>query len=107
MKIIDNEALKGRAIRLAILSTHYKSPLDWNDKKLKDAEKALHKFYKALDNKEVIPEDDEEFVAAMYDDMNTPKAIARLHVLAKNKELGKLMGSLNLIGLGVEIDDRI
>lgn len=98
--VIENKEFKGRAIRYAIMATHYKKPLNWTDKCLEDAEMALMKFYKLLDNKDVQPEDDAGFVAALYDDLNTPKALSILHQLAKKKQLGKLLGSLNLIGLG-------
>lgn len=103
--IIDNNSFKGRSIRLALLSSHYSKPLDWTDKRLDDAEKALHKFYRLLDGKELTPQDDDDFVKALYDDINTPKAIARLHQLANNGELEKLLGNLNLIGLGC--DDKL
>lgn len=91
---------KGRAIRLALLSSHYKKPLDWNDKLLKDAQKTLFKFYSVLMYADLEPEEDKEFLDALYNDLNTPKAIARLHALAKKKELNKLFFCLNLIGLG-------
>lgn len=98
---VGNNLLEGRALRLALMSTHYRKPLDWSDKKLDDARKALMKWYKLLDNVVIEPEDDDIFVAALYDDINTPKAIARLHELAKEKNLPKLIGALNLIGLGM------
>ena len=38
----------GEAIRLALLSTHYRDPLDWTDEKLEQAKATLDRWYRAL-----------------------------------------------------------
>lgn len=106
----------GQTIRLVFLNGHYRKPLDWNEKAVDDAKKMLDYFYQAL--KESIEKTDdplpdvsvpESVVAALYDDINTPKAVTELHVIAKEvykaqdgstrifwgtalKEAGKLLG---------------
>ncbi len=79
----------GEAIRVTLLSTHYRSPLDWTDDALKQSSRNLDKLYGALQelqdievnvSSEDIPE---SFLQALKDDLNTPAAFAELHKLAK------------------------
>jgi cysteinyl-tRNA synthetase len=77
----------GEVIRLALLSTHYRDPLDWTPNRLHQARQTLDRWYRALlepfepDRKAetVAPEID----AALGDDLNTPLAITRLHDLVR------------------------
>ena len=102
----------GEVIRLAILSSHYRQPLIWSNDLLDQSKKTLDKLYSSLSEydkelsiDECIP--DEEVIGALNDDLNTPKALARIFSLSKliakseNKtEIVKsLIGSANLIGL--------
>ena len=49
LKIKDfRNKISGQIIRLALMSTHYKQPLDWNDKLLSDCENTLDKWYQSL-----------------------------------------------------------
>jgi cysteinyl-tRNA synthetase len=80
----------GEAIRLALLATHYRDPLDWTAEKLRQARHTLDRFYRAL----TLPRDPvfERFGAseaamapvraALDDDLNTPLALATLHEIA-------------------------
>jgi len=75
----------GEAIRFALLSTHYRKPLDWTSASLPQAKQALDRLYRTL---EQLPGSDEPadappaVVAALEDDLNTPKAFAELFALA-------------------------
>jgi cysteinyl-tRNA synthetase len=80
----------GEVLRLAILGTHYRQPVDFTTKTLEEAEKTLDKWYrvKAYDTnappretKDPRELEDPDFVAALMDDLNTPRALARLHEL--------------------------
>ena len=77
----------GEAIRLALLTGHYRQPLDWNDEALADARRKLDRLYGALrDAGEVAASDaraPEAFIAALEDDLNTPAALAELFELAR------------------------
>src|SRR5262249_22056649 len=72
----------GEAIRLTLLSTHYRQPLDFTRVSLTQARHALDRLYTALRGagedvgEEVAPPFD--VVAALEDDLNTPMAIAHL-----------------------------
>ena len=45
---------KGETLRMALLSSHYRQPLNWNDKTIEQAQKVLNKLYRALKNAEEI-----------------------------------------------------
>jgi len=80
----------GEAIRLALLTAHYRDPLDWTSERLRRARQTLDRFYRAL----TLPRDTvfERFGAAtealrpvreaLEDDLNTPLALTHLHELA-------------------------
>jgi cysteinyl-tRNA synthetase len=80
---------RGEAVRLALLSTHYRDPLDWTSEKLRQAQATLDRFYRALTQpRDVVFErfgEAEEALApvreALFDDLNTPLALAALHDL--------------------------
>ena len=74
------------AIRLALLSTHYRAALDWTTVRLDEAKRTLVKWYRALElcstdslSDEAVP--DSEVVSALCDDLNTSVVFARIHQL--------------------------
>ena len=74
------------AIRLALLSTHYRAALDWTTVRLDEAKRTLVKWYRALElcstdslSDEAVP--DNEVVCALCDDLNTSVVFARIHQL--------------------------
>jgi cysteinyl-tRNA synthetase len=102
----------GEAIRLALLSGHYRQPLDWTADVLPDALRKLDRLYQALRDVPGVPDGapDADFLAALEDDLNTPKALAALFELAREinrattdaarAELaGRLRASATLLGI--------
>ena len=82
------EDTSGEAVRLALLNAHYRQPLDWTDGGLVQAKRMLDRLYGALrkfEDTEVIidAEPTANFLAALNDDLNTPKALATLFDLAR------------------------
>ncbi|NCV03300.1 MAG: hypothetical protein EBV46_02405 [Burkholderiaceae bacterium] len=76
----------GEAIRLALLSTHYRKPLDWNALRLESAREMLAKYYDSLAQVEHIASlpqtaPDAEVLEALRNDLNIPGALVRLRVL--------------------------
>jgi cysteinyl-tRNA synthetase len=74
----------GEAIRLAMLRTLYRQPLNWSDEGLLEARKVIDDWYAIVGDMEMptgVPPD-QDFIAALADDLNTPAALARLHALA-------------------------
>ena len=82
----------GEAIRLALISAHYRQPLDWTGEVLSEARRKLDRLYGALRDLPRQPSNgaaavggaDPEFIAALDDDLNTPKALAVLFDLARS-----------------------
>lgn len=114
VKDLLDKGVKGEVIRYALLATHYKKPLDWTDKALGDAQKALDGFYSTIsilerDGVSVEEAELQEFYTALNDDLNTPMAISFLHSLvnkAKKADGGEqkrivkqLLVAANVIGL--------
>ncbi|MDZ3838147.1 MAG: cysteine--tRNA ligase [Rhodospirillales bacterium] len=108
------EDAPGEAIRLLLLQTHYRQPLDFTRGALAGAKRSLDRFYLALaeaaaDDGVGSGEPDPAVQAALEDDLNTPQAIARLHELlgALNKAKAperpalraRLVASAELLGL--------
>ena len=74
------------AIRLALLSTHYRAALDWTTVRLDEAKRTLVKWYRALegcntDSLSDKPVPDSEVISALCDDLNTSVVFARIHQL--------------------------
>ena len=85
-ELTDN--YQGEVLRLALISSHYRQGLDWNEKIIHQAEKLLNKLYKILhEGKDLLTNNsdkvDEDILNAMSDDLNTPKAISILNSLVK------------------------
>jgi cysteinyl-tRNA synthetase len=80
----------GEVLRLALLMTHYRDPLDWTDDRLHEAKRTLDRWYRVL----AIPTHGEvkpdlaasiaaPLISALTDDLNVPLAIAEMHSLAR------------------------
>lgn len=74
----------GEVLRYALLTAHYRAPLDWTQKLLHTSQKSLDRLYGVLRRIEAEPASDvpEAVEAALADDLNTPKALAALFALA-------------------------
>ena len=109
-----SEGWPGEAIRLTLLSGHYRQPLDVTRERIKEAKAQLDRFYGALrplarvSAAEAAPPP--EVVAALSDDLNTPDALAAMHKLgtelnkadaaAEQERLkGALLAAGGLLGL--------
>ncbi|MEO0958299.1 MAG: cysteine--tRNA ligase [Pseudomonadota bacterium] len=78
-------AAPGEAIRYALLTAHYRQPLDWTDETPRAAKAALDRLYGALRDQPAAaarPEDVALVLTALDDDLNTPAALSALHALA-------------------------
>jgi len=104
LKINDfRKKVSGQVLRLALISAHYKQPLDWNDKLLEDCQNTIDKWYNVYmpSNKDV----NDEIIQPLYDDINTPGYIANLHKLYEKANKGNdedkqiFNSACNFIGL--------
>ena len=86
----------GEVIRLALLSTHYRKPINFGEGLLEQSKNILNKLYKNLEydeDKDIISND---VLNPLLDDLNTPLAIANLQKIKCSKTLHN---SANLLGL--------
>jgi len=97
------EQAPGEVVRLALLSAHYRQPLDWSADVLAEAKRKLARLYNALRKVQGWQDDwdtaepDADFLAALDDDINTPRALAALFALAK--EINRLGGGNEAVAL--------
>ncbi len=83
------ETVPGEVIRLALLGAHYRQPLDWSADTIESARRMLDRLYGAVRGIEVSAEAraaadvPDALIAALEDDLNTPKALAELFALAR------------------------
>ncbi len=94
-----DQGVPGEVIRFVLLSTHYRQPIDWTEAKSEEARRQLRRWGNLVGNAssdELLP--DAKILEALTDDLNTPKAIARLHELSALKEHDLLAGSLKILG---------
>ena len=103
----------GEVLRLLLLSTHYRQPLNWSEKALKQAQKTLDRLYRILhkyndvDHIEINPP--AEIINSLCDDLNTPGALGQLNILVnklqsvddgnKMEILSKIYSGAKLLGI--------
>jgi len=108
------EQVPGEVVRWALLSAHYRAPLDWTGELLAQSRKALDRLYGVLRRAAQVQADPDAsvpaaFLEALEDDLNTPKATAELFALAKTLETvagpgrsaakGALLAAARLLGV--------
>ena len=93
----------GQVIRLAMLSTHYTQPFDWNKNILENSRKSLEKWYEFYsDEPESINDANLKY---LLDDLNTPLMISNINDLYKKAKSGdtlsakQLSSSCKILGL--------
>lgn len=102
----------GRVVRLAMLGTHYRQPIDWTVDRLVQARATLTDLT-FLRRTSPAPAPHEDVIAALSDDLNTPSAISILHGLAKSahrnaESAAQLKATLQFMGLyNDESDDAL
>src|SRR3954463_7994134 len=93
----------GEVLRLNMLKTHYRSPLDWTVKGAEESAKTLDDWYAVAADAEG-GQPSSAMVEALYDDLNTAQAMAVLHGLRNaaasggERERGEFAASLRLLG---------
>ncbi|WP_420863349.1 cysteine--tRNA ligase [Algirhabdus cladophorae] len=93
-----DQGVPGEVIRFVFLSTHYRKPMDWTEKKRAEAETTLRKWREMT--KEVAPTSvDAGGLATLADDLNTSGMIAHLHGLAAAGNAAGLLAGAQMMGL--------
>ncbi|WP_372706978.1 cysteine--tRNA ligase [Brevundimonas sp.] len=90
------QAIPGEVVRWALLSAHYRQPLDWNQSLLDQSRKALDRLYGALHRAADVEASDDQppadFLKSIEDDLNTPGAMATLFALSSEIERAMTAG---------------
>ena len=98
------ENVNGEVVRLALLSSHYKQPLDWNEKLIKESQNILEKWYSQFEKIEA-EELKDDVLKSLQEDLNTPEYITKLHSLFELSSKGdksdkiKFLSACQQIGL--------
>ena len=113
LKIKDfKNKISGQVLRLALINTHYRQSLDWNEELIKNCQNTLDKWYTVyakINQTNSIPD---EILEPLLDDINTPGYIAKLHELYSHAVKGddsdkKLFNqACNFIGLLLEDEEK-
>ncbi len=91
------EKAPGEAIRLLLLRTHYRAPLDFTDAGLGEARRELDRLYRALERHPGVETGAPDgVIEALCDDLNTPLALATLHGLADRAFAGDAAAAADL-----------
>ncbi len=111
LKIKDfRNKISGQIIRLALMSAHYKQPLDWNEKLLSDCESTLDKWYKVYSSDLKSVKVSNQILKPLYEDLNTPGYIANLHKLFEKAKRGEnidlFISACKFIGLMNETSEQ-
>ncbi|MGV9007289.1 MAG: cysteine--tRNA ligase [Brevundimonas sp.] len=97
------QALPGEVVRWALMSAHYRQPLDWNQDLLDQSKKNLDRLYGALrraaDVEPLGNMPSPEFLDAVSDDLNTPGAMATLFTLSSEIERAMTAGDHHAVGI--------
>ena len=90
------ENVNGEVVRLALLSSHYKQPLDWNEKLIDESKNTLNKWYGQFEkfNSEEL---DPDILKPLQEDLNTPEYIAKLHSLFDESSKGNKSSKIKFL----------
>ncbi|MDA7426504.1 cysteine--tRNA ligase [Thalassococcus lentus] len=98
-----DKGVPGEVIRFVMLSTHYRKPMDWTEKKAEEAATTLRKWRAITQDTDTGPIP-EAIIATLSDDLNTAGALAELHRFAAAGDAGSLKAGASVLGL---LDDTL
>jgi cysteinyl-tRNA synthetase len=94
----------GEALRLNMLRTHYRQPIDWTLEGLDQSHKTLWNWYEGLASVELLSDVPDDVVSALSDDLNTPQMISVLHNLHRSGKIRELKTALGFLGFSGDRD---
>ncbi|MGI9481208.1 MAG: cysteine--tRNA ligase [Hyphomicrobiales bacterium] len=93
----------GEVLRMTMLKTHYRQPIDWTVRSMRESSRELTRWrglVGEIESSELAPDD--TVFKALADDMNTPAAIKRLHELKNEGNLEQLRSSLSFLSFSLK-----
>ncbi|RFB80181.1 cysteine--tRNA ligase [Methylovirgula sp. 4M-Z18] len=104
--VFGGRSWPGTVLRLAMLRTHYRQPIDWTVAALEEAENTLWAWAKLTHKLVPQPQLAPEVVAALGDDLNTHGAIMHLHAMKSDPQrLADNLAALGFEGLSAWVDE--
>jgi cysteinyl-tRNA synthetase len=94
----------GEVLRLNMLRTHYRQPIDWTVRGMEESDRILDRWY-GLADEATGPELTHEVLDALADDLNTPKMMTELHGLDSRGDRAELVSNLRALGFLTESAD--
>ncbi|MCE8538367.1 cysteine--tRNA ligase [Ruegeria pomeroyi] len=94
-----DQGIPGEVIRFVFLSTHYRKPMDWTEKKALEARQTLKAWYRGTDGVVASNNAPQDIVELLANDLNTAGAISEMHGMANRDEWSDLKASMQLLGL--------
>ena len=88
----------GSVLRLAMLTSHYRQPIDWTVDRLEEAQENIVDWISAASNVGNVSRAPEEIVAALADDLNTSEVIAQMHKWSRKFRTGFDMAAAQELG---------
>jgi cysteinyl-tRNA synthetase len=85
----------GEVVRLNMLKTHYRQPIDWTLRGLEESSRMMERWYASAGDAEPAATVPETVSTPLLDDLNTPAALAELHRLETPETL---RAAANLFG---------
>ncbi len=107
-KLLENTP--GEVIRLALITTHYRQPINWGDDVLNESKKKLDRLYGALRSVTDQIEEGEpsgKVIEALSDDLNTPKALAELFNMARTINSTKDKGEVTSLSASLKSSAKL
>jgi cysteinyl-tRNA synthetase len=103
-KVFGGQSWHGRVLRLAMLGTHYRQPIDWTVDRLVQTKATLMEWARMLHGEPAADTPDGDVMAALSDDLNTPAAMAAIYGLASTarsnpSDRQRLKRTLGFLGL--------
>src|SRR5690606_15529334 len=95
----------GEVVRFNLLRTHYRQPMDWTVRGLEESEAILRGFFAEAGASAAEAQIAPSVRAALLDDLNTPKALAELHVLHNDGDAETLVATLAALGFAGNLAD--
>ena len=100
-----DQGVPGEVIRFVFLSTHYRKPMDWTERKAQEAKNTLEAWALLTKDVEASSQLPTAFLDALANDLNTAGAIAEMHKMKTEMRFSDLKACVQFMSLDLKLDD--
>ncbi|MEM9636225.1 MAG: cysteine--tRNA ligase [Pseudomonadota bacterium] len=93
-----DKGVPGEVVRMVMLSTHYRKPMDWTEEKRAQAKHRLTRWYRATQSVDAAPTLDSKVVEPLLEDLNTVGFLKNLNDLFVTGRFDQLKAGMDFIG---------